>query len=86
MHDIVIYTLLFSVMLQLLMATYAWGRRNEPAAKPLISVFILGAIWAFGYGMEMASSGKQTKLLWMKVYWTAAGLGPLAFLLIVGGI
>ena len=83
MQDVVIYTLMFSAMLQLLMAVYAWGRRNEPAAKPLILVFVLGALWAFAYGMEIASSDLQTKLSWTKVSWTAASFGPLIFLFIV---
>jgi diguanylate cyclase (GGDEF)-like protein/PAS domain S-box-containing protein len=83
MRDVVIYTLMFSAMLQLLMAAYAWGRRNEPAAKPLILVFVLGAVWAFGYGMDMASSDLQIKIRWMQIYWTATSFGPLIFLLIV---
>jgi len=83
MRDVVVYTLMFSAMLQLLMAAYAWGRRNEPAAKPLIMVFVLGAVWAFGYGMDMASSDLQTKIRWTQIYWTAASFGPLVFLLIV---
>ena len=83
MHNVVVYTLMFSAMLQLLMAAYAWGRRNEPAAKPLILVFVLGAVWAFAYGVDMSSSDLQTKLFWTKVSWTSASFGPLIFLLIV---
>jgi diguanylate cyclase (GGDEF)-like protein/PAS domain S-box-containing protein len=83
MRDVVVYTLMFSAMLQLLMAAYAWGRRNEPAATPLILVFVLGAVWAFGYGMDMASSDVQIKILWLQIYWTASSFGPLIFLLIV---
>ncbi len=83
MRDVVVYTLMFSAMLQLLMGAYAWGRRNEPAARPLILVFVLGGVWAFGYGMEMASSDLQIKIFWRQVYWTASSFGPLIFLLIV---
>jgi diguanylate cyclase (GGDEF)-like protein/PAS domain S-box-containing protein len=83
MRDVVIYTLMFSAMLQLLMAAYAWGRRNEPAAKPLIMVFVLGAVWALGYGMDIASSDLQIKIRWLQIYWTATSFGPLIFLLIV---
>jgi len=83
MRDLVVYTLMFSAMLQLLMAAYAWGRRHEPAAKPLIMMFVLGSIWAFAYGMDMASSHLQTKIFWTKIFWTAAGFGPLVFLWIV---
>jgi diguanylate cyclase (GGDEF)-like protein/PAS domain S-box-containing protein len=83
MHDVVVYTLMFSAMLQLLMAAYAWGRRNEPAAKPLILIFFLGAVWAFGYGMDMASSDLQVKIRWMQIYWTTASVGSLLFLLLV---
>ncbi len=85
MREIVVYTLMFSAMLQLLMAAYAWGRRNEPAAKPLILVFLLGCVWAFAYGMSIASNGLQTKTFWTQVYWTSASFGPLLFLLIVLG-
>jgi diguanylate cyclase (GGDEF)-like protein/PAS domain S-box-containing protein len=83
MRNIVVYTLMFSAMIQFLMAVYAWGRRNEPAAKPLILVFVLGGIWAFAYGMDMTSGDLQTKLFWTKVSWAAASFGPLIFLLIV---
>lgn len=83
MRDIIFYTLMFSAMLQLLMAAYAWGRRNEPSAKPVIILFILSFVWAFGYGMEIASYGINTKLTWMKIYWTATSFGPFVFLLIV---
>lgn len=83
MRNVVIYTLMFSAMLQLLMAAYAWGRRNEPAAKPLLLVFALGAVWAFAYGMDMASGNISIKIFWTQIYWSAAAFGPLVYLLIV---
>ena len=83
MREVVIYTLMFSAMLQFFMALYAWGRKNEPAAKPLMFVFFLGGVWAFAYSMEIASIGMQAKIFWMKVSWIAASFGPLIFLLIV---
>ena len=83
MRDTVVYTLMFSALLQLLMAVYAWSRRNEPAAKPLTLVFVLGFVWASAYGMDMASSNLQAKIVWMQIATTFVSFGPLAFLLIV---
>jgi len=83
MRDVVVYTLMFSAMLQFFMAVYAWGRRNEPAAKPLLFVFTLGGMWALAYGMEIAAIGLSPKIFWMKISWTVASFGPLIFLLIV---
>ena len=68
MRDIVVYSLIFTAMLQVLMAVYAWGRRNEPAAKPLIMIFVLGFVWAFAYGMDMASSDLQVKIRWTQIF------------------
>lgn len=83
MRDAVVYTLMFSAMLQLLMAAYAWGRRNEPAARPLILVFVLGALWAFAYGMDLSSGDLQVKMRWTQIMFTAASFGPITFLWIV---
>lgn len=83
MREIVVYTLMFSAMLQFFMAVYAWGRRNEPAAKPLLFVFILGGVWALAYGLEIAAVGLPAKIFWMQTGWAAASFGPLVFLLIV---
>lgn len=83
MRDLVVYTLMFSAMLQLLMAFYAWGRRNEPAATPLIILFLLGFVWAFTYGLDIASSDLPSKIFWKQIGWTAASFGPLVFMMIV---
>ena len=56
-------------MVQLLMAAYTWGRKNEPVAKPLILLFLLGFTWAFAYAMDMASDDLNTKIFWTQVYW-----------------
>lgn len=83
MRNVVIYTLMFSAMLQLLMAVYAWGRRNEPAAKPFIAVCLIGFAWAFAYGIEIASNDIQIKILSLQIAWTVVSFGPLALLLLV---
>ena len=83
MRNVVVYTLMFSAMLQLLMAVYAWGRRNEPAAKPFIAVCLIGFAWAFVYGIEIASNNIQVKILCLQIAWTVVSFGPLALLLLV---
>lgn len=83
MRNIIVYTLMFSAMLQLLMAVYAWGRRNEPAAKPFIAVCLIGCFWAFAYGVEMASNDIQVKILSVQIHWMIVAFGPLALLLLV---
>ncbi|MBE0681156.1 MAG: diguanylate cyclase [Anaerolineales bacterium] len=82
MRELVVYTLMFSAMLQLLMAAYTWGRRNEPAAKPLILVFLIGFIWALAYGIEIASNDIQVKIASVKIVYVIVSFGPLAFLLL----
>jgi diguanylate cyclase (GGDEF)-like protein len=83
MRDVVVYTLLFSAMIQLLMAAYTWGRRNEPVAKSLIALFVLCFVWTFAYAMDMASDNLGVKIFWTQIYWTAASFGPLLFTLII---
>ncbi len=60
-------TLLFSSLLQLLLALYAWSRRKDQAARPLAVTFLIGSVWAFTYSMDLASSDLATKTLWMLV-------------------
>jgi len=83
MRNIVVYTLMFSAMLQLLMAVYAWGRRNEPAAKSFIMVCFIGFVWALMYGIEMNSGDIQIKILSLQIAWTIVSFGPLALLSLV---
>jgi diguanylate cyclase (GGDEF)-like protein len=83
MRNVVVYTLLFSAMMQLLMAAYTWGRKNEPVAKPMIGLFMLCFFWTFAYAMDMASDDLGAKIFWTQVYWTAASFGPLFFTLII---
>ncbi|MFN8382904.1 MAG: diguanylate cyclase [Anaerolineales bacterium] len=83
MRNVVVYTLMFSAMLQLLMAAYAWSRRNEPAAKSFIMVCFIGFVWAFMYAIEMASGDIHIKILSLQIAWAVVSFGPLALLFLV---
>jgi diguanylate cyclase (GGDEF)-like protein len=83
MQNIAVYTLMFTAMVQLLLAAYTWGRRNEPSAKPLMALLLLSFLWEFTYGMELGSGSLYTKIFWEKIYWMIASFGPLIFMWIV---
>lgn len=64
----------------MLLGLFAWSRRDEPAAKPLAATFLLGAIWAFTYGMDLDSKDVAVKTAWMLIRLSFNQFIPLATL------
>jgi diguanylate cyclase (GGDEF)-like protein/PAS domain S-box-containing protein len=67
MSETISTLLFFTGLLQLLLSMFALSRRDEPAARPLTVTFLIGAIWAIAYGIDIASSDINTKIHWMLV-------------------
>ncbi|HQN43179.1 MAG TPA: histidine kinase N-terminal 7TM domain-containing protein [Anaerolineaceae bacterium] len=66
------------------LALYIWQRRSSPAAAYFGLVMLTQTIWAFTYGMEVASTNLSTVMFWVKLeYFGIATLSPLWLLFAV---
>jgi len=61
-----IWPCIFTVLLLLGLAAYAWRRRSVPGARFFMLGSLLGVLWAAGSAMEYAAVDLSTKILWIK--------------------
>ncbi|UCD99710.1 MAG: PAS domain S-box protein, partial [Chloroflexota bacterium] len=61
-----IWPSVFTTLLLIVLASYAWYHRSVPGALPFAIGCLAGALWMAGYGMEVAAIGTAGKIFWVK--------------------
>ena len=64
----------------LAVAVYSWRMRDTFGSVPLLLLALVASGWLLAYGLEVASTTMDAKLLWVKVQWMALTLAPLLWL------
>jgi PAS domain S-box-containing protein len=72
---------LLAGLLALIIAAYAWRLRPKRGATALTLLALATAIWALGYGLEIAGTDLPTKLFWAKVQYLGIVTVPLCWLI-----
>jgi len=63
-----IWPSVFTVLLLVALAVYAWQRRGVPGVLPFMIAILFGALWAAGSGLEVAAADMATKIFWFKFH------------------
>ncbi len=78
------YTILMiGIVLTLIMsAAYViWRLRRVPKASVGVLIFLMGAVWALGFVLEMVSTDLPSKLFWVKIKYVGIATVPTALLI-----
>ena len=67
-------------VLSVLLALFAWTRRQAPGAIPLVVLGLSAAVWQIGYAMELATEAHSAKVFWAKVEYPGIVTLPIAWL------
>jgi PAS domain S-box-containing protein len=66
------------------LAVYAWRRHPTAGAAPLAILMVAAAAWSVAYALELGSTAKATKLLWLKLeYPGIVAVAPLTLVLVL---
>ncbi|MEQ8188555.1 MAG: histidine kinase N-terminal 7TM domain-containing protein [Candidatus Eremiobacterota bacterium] len=86
-HTLFILPLLFSTIILLGLAIYAYQFQNIPTARYFRNLMLLCAFWAFFYAMDMQSSDLTLKIIITKIRLTGLSLSPpVIFLMVISHI
>ena len=60
-------------------AAFAWRRRDEPGARPVVVFTATTSVWTAGNALQAASATLSAKLFWVGVQYVGISLVPLAW-------
>ena len=83
MRDLIVSSLYLSALIQAMLVVYAWTRPRQPGVLPLIGLGVIGFVWAFSYGVDLASDDLPVKLFWMQIRFSFTVFTSLVVLLFV---
>lgn len=64
------------------LAAYAWRKRDQRAAAPFVAMMVGLAVWSFGYGVELGFTTIEPMLRWDQVAFVGSVIVPTAWLLL----
>jgi PAS domain S-box-containing protein len=74
---------LFAAAVSLALALYVYQRRPAPGSRMLALLAASAGIWAFGYGLELASPDPESLRFWVRVQYLGIATTPLVWFLFV---
>jgi diguanylate cyclase (GGDEF)-like protein/PAS domain S-box-containing protein len=74
LQSIFIILLAVSVLLAMILAFYAWLRRDVPGSRAFMFIMGGGMIWGLGYILEILWSSPEGKIFWDNVQFTASDM------------
>ncbi|MEM7017441.1 MAG: histidine kinase N-terminal 7TM domain-containing protein, partial [Pseudomonadota bacterium] len=73
---------LFAAALRIMIAIYAWTRRDVPVARTFGWMMAAGALWTSVYILHLADPTLEGKLFWQKIMYLGAAFTPALWLIV----
>ncbi len=80
-YSFYVVPLIFSALISIFVAVYAWLRRSTPSALALSVLALVIAEWSLGYALEIAGTDLATKYFWGKLQYVGIAVAPLFWLI-----